>query len=358
MEAQDMRRFAVAAATAATLLAAACGHPFIPALTDGPAVGQPAAGLMAARPFTTGVDLYITSDYSLAKTETLGQRDIAWIVSTLGVRAIGIAFDLSVPSEKSDVVRNGGPVTASLADIGALTQIAQTYGLQVEYRVLLRVAGQDGATEHLRPSRPARWFASLLSAETPYLKLAVREKVGEFITGTELANLEGSPQWQPFFRAAGKIYPGQLSYATWGGNFFSPRRALPPVAEYGVTAYPDVHLPASASVAQLTAAWTSFLRQAPAAVLQRTAIDEIGIPAEVGAYRHPWAWNNQHGTPDDQVQARWFEAACAAAVAAHLRAIYFWNVNLIDDPDNPYPSLVKIEGRPQSEAAIRNCGSA
>ena len=56
------------------------------------------------------------------------------------------------------------------------------------------------------------------------------------------------------------------------------------------------------------------------------------------------------------MQARWFEAACAAAVTAHMRAIFFWNVNLIDDPEQPFASLVKFEGRPESEAAIRNCG--
>ena len=148
----------------------------------------------------------------------------------------------------------------------------------------------------LRPAHQSRWFASLLSAETPYLQLAARQDVTEFIVGTEAADLEGSVQWRGFFRRAGGLYPGRLSYAAWGGNFFSPRRALPPVADYGVTAYPDIHLPDSASVAQLTRAWTSFLRQAPAAVLQRTAIDEIGIPAEAGAYQRPWAWNNQHGT--------------------------------------------------------------
>jgi hypothetical protein len=356
MEAPDMRRLAAAAAAAATLLTTACGHPFVPASVGTPAADQPAAGVMMTRPFTTGVDLYVTRDYSLAETETLGQRDIAWIVRTLRVQALGIAWDLSVPNDTSDVVRAEGPVAASVADIRALTQIAQAYHLQVEYRVLFRIAGRDGASEYMRPARPPRWFASLLSAETPYLKLAAREKVGEFIVGTELATLEGSPEWKPFFKAASRVYPGQLSYATWGGNFFSPHRALPPVAEYGVTAYPDIRLPDSASVAQLTAAWTSFLRRAPAAVLQRTAIDEIGIPAEAGAYRDPWAWNNQHGRQDDQVQARWFEAACAAAVAAHMRGIFFWNVNLIDDPEHPYASLVKIEGRPQSEAAIRNCG--
>jgi hypothetical protein len=350
-----MRRLAVVVTAAAMLMITACGHLVIPSSADPQAASRPVLGTADSRPLI-GVDLYVSRDYSLAETEALGQRDIAWIARTLRVQAIGIAWDLSVPSNTSDVVLASAPATPTVADIRALTWIAQAYHLHVEYRVLFRVAGRDGASEHMRPSSQSRWFASLLSAEAPYLQLAARQDVTEFIVGTELANLEGSVQWRGFFRAASRVYPGQLSYATWGGNFFSPHRALPPVAEYGVTAYPDIHLPDSASVTQLTAAWTSFLHRAPAAVLQRTAIDEIGIPAEAGAYRDPWAWNNQHGRQDDQVQARWFEAACAAAVAAHMRAIFFWNVNLIDDPEHPYASLVKIEGRPQSEAAIRNCG--
>jgi hypothetical protein len=358
MEGTDMKRLTAAAtAVAAALAITACGHPFVPASAYSQAAGGFApGGAVTARPFTTGVDLYVTRDYPVAETEALGERDITWIVRTLRVQAIGIAWDLSVAHDTSDVVRARAPVTPSIADIRALTRIARAHHLQVEYRVVLRIAGQDGVSEHLRPAHQGLWFASLLSAERPFLKLAARENVGEFIVGTELATLEGSKQWQGFFAKASGFYHGQLSYASWGGNFFSSRRALPPVAEYGVTAYPDIRLPDSATVAQLTAAWTSFLDRAPASVLARTAIDEIGIPAEAGAYERPWAWNNQHGPQDDQVQARWFEAACAAAVAAHVRAIYFWNVNLIDDPYHPYASLVKIEGRPESEAAIRNCG--
>jgi hypothetical protein len=356
MEAADVRRRLAAAVTAAAALAVTgCGHPFIPASAYPQAAVALAPGVTGTGALITGVDLYVTRDYSLADTETMGKRDIAWIARTLRVQAIGIAWDLSVPAGTSDVVEASAPVTPSVADIRALTRIAQTYHLRVEYRVLFQVAGRDGATESLRPSSQPRWFASLLSAETPYLRLAAQRHVGEFVVGTELANLEDSAQWPRFFADASRIYPGTLSDAAWGGNFFSAHPVLPPETDYGATAYPAVHLPDSATVAQLTAAWTSFLDREPASVLRRTAIDEIGIPAEAGAYAHPWAWNDQHGRQDDQVQARWFEAACAAARAAHMRAIYFWNVNLIDNPAHPYPSLVKFETRPASVAAIRNC---
>ena len=351
-----MRRLAAIATAAAALLVTACGHPFVPPSVGTPETSTPTPSVSPTPAITTGVDLYITQDYPLSETEALGKRDIAWIARTLDVRAIGIAWDLSVPGDTSNEVLSKGPVTPSVADIRALTQIAQAYHLQVDYRVLFRVDGQDGATEVLRPASQSLWFANLLSTETPYLKLAAQGNVSEFIVGTELSNFEGSAEWPQFFSGASAIYPGVLSYATWGGNFFSSHRRLPPVADYGVTAYPDVDLPDSATVDQLTAAWTSFLNTAPASVLSKTAIDEIGIPAEAGAYAKPWAWNGQHGIQDDQVQARWFEAACDAAIAAHMRAIFFWNANLIDNPARPFTSLVKFEDRPESEAAIHGCG--
>jgi hypothetical protein len=186
--------------------------------------------------------------------------------------------------------------------------------------------------------------------------MAQHEHISEFIAGTELTSIEGSPLWRHFYSAAAKIYSGTLSYASWGGGFFTLHRQLPPVAKYGVTAYPSFDLPVTATVSQLTADWTRFLDVVPGKVLRQTAIDEIGIPAEEGAYADPWAWNNQHGVQDNEVQARWFEAACDAAATAHLRGIFFWNANLIDNPEQPFPSLVKFENRPNSEAAIRDCG--
>lgn len=343
-----MSRLAAIVACAAAFVTAACGHPFIPSSVDAHATSTPALASRPDQPIKTGVDLYVSHDYSLSEIKVLGKRDIAYIADVLRVKAVGIAWDLTVPDDTSDQVHADGPVTPNVADIAALTKIALAYHLQVDYRILFRIGGKDGATESLRPASQKVWFANLLMAETPYMRLAAAYGVGEFVAGTELASIEGSPEWARFFTTAKTVYSGILSYATWGGNFFSSHRRLPPVSDYGVTAYPSILLPSSATVAQLTAAWISFLQRVPQSVLRQTAIDEIGIPAEIGAYADPWAWNNQHGTQDDQVQARWFEAACKAAVTARIRGIFFWTANLIHDPAHPFSSLVKFEGRPQS----------
>jgi hypothetical protein len=86
-----------------------------------------------------------------------------------------------------------------------------------------------------------------------------------------------------------------------------------------------------------------------------TAIDEIGIAAKAGAYPHPQTFNGMTGAEDDTVQARWFDAACRAAGAEHLRGIYFWSMPINDNPAAPYPSLVLFEGRETSLAVIKGC---
>jgi hypothetical protein len=354
---------------ACAVVTAACGHPFSPRdysatrpyATVSPWKPAPKLAPAPSGPMTVGVDLYDTQNYSLAETETLGQRAIAYIAGTLGLKSIGIAWDYTVPGKTSDQVNTDSSVTPSIADIEALTRIAKSYGLSVEYRVLLEVAGQNGQSESLRPGSTGAWLSSLLAAETPALQLAQSEHVREFIVGTETVDIEDSPLWKGFFAQAARTYRGTLSYATWGGSptsggFFSGKRVLPPAPLYGVTAYPGVSLGTNASVAQLTSAWTGFMANVPTAVLRRTAIDEAGIPAADGSYAHPWEWNNVTGAPDDQVQARWFAAACAAAIAGHVRALYFWNVNLSDNPQyDLFASAVRFEGRTASEQAIRNC---
>ena len=303
-----------------------------------------------------GVDLYVDRNYLLTQVQSWGSRDIAYLASVLHVNRVGIDWDYVLPSYTSDTVEPSSSITPSPADVAALTSIAQSYGMQVSYRVLFWI---NGKTEPLYSPHPDAFLASLLAAETPMLQIAQQMHVSVFTVGTERTTLEVSPRWSWFFAQASQIYRGTLSYAMWGGEpgdggFFWGRGCFMPITVCGVTAYPNTDLPPSASVTKLTMAWEAILERVPASVLRRTVIDETGIPALAGAYRRPWDWPGS-GSPDDQVQARWFQAVCAAAGHEYLRAIYFWNAILVDNPADPIPSSVNFEGRPESEAAIRNC---
>lgn len=323
--------------------------------------GLAASGAAApARPLV-GVNLYVNQNYSLAQTKDFGARDLTYVARDLKLKAVSIAWDYNVPSPTSDTVTASSSRTPTIADLAALTSIAKSDGLQVEYRVLYAVANSDSRGTSIHPRNLSAWLSSLLSAETPALKLAQRDHVGEFIVGTEMASIDQSPLWGGFFTKAKRLYHGTLSYASWGGDatlggFFSPRRVLLPLKYFGASTYPQIDLPPTASVAQLKAAWLAFLRQAPEWLLHLTALDELGIPEVAGAYKDPYQWTGLgNATPDPAIQANWYKAACEAADLVHVRAIYFWSAVLSSDPANASSSLVGFEGHPATEAAIRSC---
>ncbi len=347
----------LAAATAAMGAAATL---LIGATASSAATRMPAAQVAAKPPFV-GVDLYVTQNYPLAEVKAWGQRDIKYIAQTLKLKAVAIAWDYNVPTKTSNQVV-ASQRTPSIADLNALTAIAHSYRLRVEYRVLFAINNSDNRSSSIVPANFKAWLSSLEKTEAPMLKLAQQDKVAEVIVGTEMARIDRNPLWGGFFTWAAQRYHGILSYATWGGRpgiggFFGTAGwgIMPGISDLGASAYPSVKLPVSTSVARLTTAWVSFLQHEPPSVLKRTAIDEIGIPAVSGAYADPWNWTGLKGTADDQVQARWFDAACRAVGITHMRGIYFWSEDLNDNPAHPYPSLVKWMGRPAAETAIRTC---
>jgi hypothetical protein len=310
-----------------------------------------------------GVNLYVKDNYSLKDTTAWGERDLTFIRDNLGLKAVAIDWDYNVPSYGSDVVESSPTRTPTIADLRELTNIAHSFGMRVEYRALFAIDNSDSRDRSLSPKHLGPWLSSLLKTETPALELAQSEHVHEFVVGTEMASVDRSPLWTPFFNAAAKIYKGSLSYASWGGRsdadsggFFDKHRVDLPTADLAATAYPPIALSRYASVAALTKAWEHWLTAyTPAAVLRRTAIDEIGIPALAGSYYDPWQWDNLAGTADPTVQARWFKAVCNAVTAEHMRGIYFWSEPLNDNPAKPFNSLVGFLGRPESLAAIRSC---
>ena len=56
----------------------------------------------------------------------------------------------------------------------------------------------------------------------------------------------------------------------------------------------------------------------------------------------------------DQVQANWFTAACATVRRYHMRGVFFFKVDLADNPAHPAKSLSTFEGR-GGAGAISEC---
>ena len=72
----------------------------------------------------------------------------------------------------------------------------------------------------ISPYSPAEWFNSYYRAELPYLRLAQQLGVSEFVTASEMQELNDSPLWPSFFAQISRVYHGAISYSSWDGNYF------------------------------------------------------------------------------------------------------------------------------------------
>jgi hypothetical protein len=369
-----MRRVALLlAALLATTMIAACGHPLVPSSAASPpksakpakspktATRSPRPSKTAAADLSTpptsppilGVDVYALSNYPAAEVAADGQRVLSYIKNVLNADAVGIVWNLYAPSRQSDAVE-ATDATLSASNVGILTRIALQDHLRVEYRPLVMVTDESNEWEGLiTPADPAQWFSNYYDAELPYLRAAQQFGIGEFVATTEMHELDSSPLWPAFFARAAQIYHGTLSYSIWDGDYFSPHDQLLPVKFVGMDMYYPLKIPAAATSAEVTAAWESMFSRIPASVLQRTAIDETGIQARLGAYQDP-ANLRIPGQLAEQVQANWYVAACDTVERYHLRGVYFWKVDLTDYPASPATSLSTFEGK-EGAAAISAC---
>jgi len=334
-----------------------CHRPFVPPRSQASSAQEGVRPVARPAPPVLGVDLYSKSNYRTAVVRVDGIRDLAYAKRFLAVASVGIAWNLYSPANHSNqILRTRNTLTPT--HVGLLTRIARSDGLSVLYRPLVKIQGPKQWEGYVAPEDTARWFANYFQAELPYLRLAQKYHIKEFVVGTEIVQLEQSApasQWRWFLNKVRHVYRGLVSYASWGGDFYPARQVVPPTAWYGVTAYPDFILPDSAPVSLLVRSWIRLFRYVPHAILTRTAIQEIGIPAGDGAYHSPWNWSRPY-VHNETVQVRWFLSACYAARQLQLRGIYFWNLNLTDNPANPPFSPVTFEGK-RGASAIRLCAT-
>ena len=356
-----MRRVLLAL-LAVAILATGCGHPLIPAAAlrpvPTPKKAGPPATIGAPVDITSkpllGVDLYALSNYSSSQVETYGQRMLQYIKTVLKADAVGIVWNLYAPSRHSDVVEKTAN-TLSAANVAILTRIATQDGLMVTYRPLIFLPkhGWEGRVE---PTNPAKWFNSYYRAELPYLRRAQQFHVTEFVAETEMHSMNADPGWRAFYNRLSAIYHGTLTYAAWDGDYFPPSGHLMEVSALGMDMYEAMpRLSASASKSKVLAAWDAYFATMPKSVLERTTIQEIGIQARAGAYKDP-ANLQANGQMDQKVQANWFTAACQAVRKYDMRGVFFWKVDLTDNPESPASSLSTFEGK-QGAAAIASCAS-
>jgi glycosyl hydrolase family 113 len=360
-----MRRLPVL--LAAALVVTGCGHPLIPTsgsmnTESAAALGQTDLPVLGSTEPVLGVDLYAPENYSAAQVQADGKRTLGYIKNVLKADAVGIVWNFYAANLYSNAIEATG-ATLSASNVGILTKIATQDHLLVEYRPVILVPSTPNHWEGLiNPYTASEWFNSYYQAELPYLRMAQQLGVREFVTATEMLELNSSPLWPSFFTAVSHVYHGVISYTSWDGNYFgvSPgtqfqvaRPTLLPAKYLGMDMYWRMNLPADATAAKVTAAWEELFSSVPGSVLQRTAIDEIGIQARTGAYASPEDLGAP-GLTNEQVQANWFTAACATVHRYHMRGVFFFKVDLADNPAHPATSLSTFEGR-EGAAAISEC---
>jgi hypothetical protein len=274
-----------------------------------------------AGPLQRGIDIdwydgYLGPGLSIA-SESPG---IVSYVKGLGANWLSITFPLFEASRTSSKVVRRSP-TPSPADMSILIQDARAAGLSVDIRPLLDSSGLGRSRVHWTPPDLAAWFASYRQVLMPYAQMAQRYHVNVFTVGVEFDYFASSSLWNGLDAAIRKVYKGRLAFANnWD--------QLPGGHSYGgsgvrqdVDAYPSIKVPDSATVATLTRHWDTWDSQLRAG----TVLGEVGIPAQLGMYPHPYWWKSREPLARF-IQVRWFAAACNAVVADHLGGIFFWSL--------------------------------
>lgn len=261
--------------------------------------------------FQRGVqlDTYINPGQDVT---AVAATDIAYIKS-LHANAVMISFPYFVAGRRSSTVftTSRTPTPAQLAII--ITRAEHT-GLYVAIRPLLDEKALGESRVHWAPPNLGTWFASYKSFLKPYAQMAQRDHVGEFVVGAEFSRFNNSPDWNALDRSLRTWYRGTLAYAN-NAKVNLTNASGGRVALKTTDIYPSLAPP-------FPAKWVRFDRTLPPG----TVASEVGIAAVPGAWRKPWVhdWPATHLDP--QLQARWFSAACHAAIVTHMHGIYFWTL--------------------------------
>jgi hypothetical protein len=234
-------------------------------------------------------------------------------VKSLHANAIAISFPFFMTSRYAPGME-AGRATPTPGRLATVITDAQQAGMRVTLRPLLDERALGKARAHWIPADKAAWFASYQRFLTPYLVMAQRLHVSEFITGAELTYFSQSRHWDKLNTAIRRIYHGEIGCAD---NWSVQPNGCGTAAVQLVDAYQPLHPP-------LNAAWRSYDARFP----RGTVLAEISIAAVHDAWAKPYLNYWPGATLDPAMQVQWFTDACHAAIATHLGGMYLWSLGL------------------------------
>ncbi len=286
-------------------------------------------------------------------------RLLDYVVS-LGANSVGISFPIFTDGAWPTRVYTTPNVTPTPESLGDVVRHAKARGLRVMLRPIIdekNITGYASAWRgSIEPKNVTAWFASYRDTLLPFLAAAQAAGADTFVVGTELDSLiRRTAQWQALLAAAGGVFTGRLAYADNWGEWATGRPGVAGAIP-GLDAYPQLGLTNSATVAQITSAWSTWLQKRPAE-LTSTVVQEVGIAATPGAYAHPARWAEEGQTVAPLIQANWFAGACAAVKSLRMSGIYFWSLDSWAEPARAETyGAGSFIGR--GDAAIRECFAA
>jgi hypothetical protein len=305
---------------------------------------QPPKQISAAARATSaqlGVQIYWHNIDDPATTRTYADRLLDYIVG-LGANSVTISFPIYVDGVRPTKAYVTPGTTPTPATLGIVLAEASARGLRTTIRPLVDEANildsQNDWRGSIEPVDTGAFFASYQSLLDPFLDQARSSHVSTFIVGAELDSLvHDTSMWTALTAASAKRFGGQLAYADNWGLWMTGRPAIPNIPD-AVDAYPPLSVADDSTVAQVTAAWTAWLRHRSLSTLSKTVLQEVGISATDGAYAEPVKWEKAGQSIDPKIQINWFTAACGAARSLHMNGVYFWDLDAYADPSHADPN--------------------
>lgn len=345
------------------------------ALTGAGTAASAAASSRGAGPMSRSYQLGINS-VVYYHCETTAQWD-QWAlnqaqeVKALGANSIAYLFPFYTSSSTSndffgEFGCGSSPYqTPPVSFVSDLVTIAHSVGLQVFLRPELdqnNLWQQDPNDwrGNIHPTDVSLWFQNYLTTLTPYLQMAQQDGVEHFAISTELDSLAYNKNWRLVIYDASTIYHGNLVFTdSWNnlGNLVQWGDTTPGLDTY----QPATTATIKSTRTQLLDDWNKLLTTTvPVPFLSSATIDEIGIPAQDGAYAQP----NTLSFPltvhpfNQMIQATWFSMACYFMKEHHMGGIYYlggWlsthHGNLLTSPSSALTGSIQ----PASQRAIRRC---
>lgn len=281
----------------------------------------------------------------------------------LEANAVVVSFPFFSPSITSSRVETDGR-TPSPERIGVVLDEIERAGLRATLRPLL---DEKQFIEHdsrswrgqLTPADRDVWYASYQEFLEPYLVMAQAHGVATVVVGAELNALHGDPHWAEVVRRARELYSGELAYsANW--DAYGTALSGVPVDVVGVDAYPKLGLKPTTSQAEVTEAFGRWLDRTAVAGTSKLIVHELGGAAETRMFDDPAVPHTRGTALDEDIQRRWFTAACDAARERRIAGFYWWRIDFHADPGQADPLLDRHDsflGRP-AERAVRDCFTA